>query len=282
MKKTVRYFLLACFLLIPFWAKGYVLHVENKTHTLNTIKETSPALAFGISGTTYYAPLVPASVENHLHFLKDDTVYSICDISDDYCIENGKLYWAHPDLYVKSSGTQYIDTGIVPDLNTAIEIEIADTSITTYSLFGVKTGTTVATETGFGISLESGKFGFFRNGAETTTIKKDNDYHVYYLSNTAASVDGVSYDFAAGTKPLTEPQTMYIFGFNHNGYAYDKAMKVRYLKIWNGNTLIRHYVPVYEGLVIGTFVVPENGLFDIVNQIFYPPQGAGSLTYGKE
>ncbi|MBR5354694.1 MAG: hypothetical protein IK122_01025, partial [Alphaproteobacteria bacterium] len=190
-------------------------------------------------------------------------------------------YWADPNLYLKSKGQQYIDTGIVPDLDTSFEIAMADDSVNTMAMFGVKTGAVPSTNTGFGISLDNGKFGFFRNGTELAAMDKDNNYHVYYLSNTAASIDGVSYNFAPATTPISQNQSMYVFGFNHNGLAYDKTLYVKYVKIWQGNTLIRHLVPVPKDLVIGNFTVPSNGMFDIVNQQFYANGGISNFEYGK-
>ena len=280
--KSFRFFFVFVFMFVFFHCNARVLHVGEKVYNLYTEKYTTPSLCFDVSGTVYYASLIPGFVENGLHVNYNDTVYSCCDVSSDYCIENGKLYWAHPDLYLKSSGLQYIDTNIVPDLSTAIEIAMADTTTNTYSLFGVKTGLTVMNETGFGVSLESGKFGFFRNGTSVSAIDKDNNFHVYYLSNVAASIDGVSYDFASASEPISAQRPMFMFGFNHGGIAYDKTMSVKYLKIWSGDTLIRYMVPVPEGLVIGDYTVPSNGMFDIVSQTFYSNSGIGKFQYGKD
>ena len=43
---------------------------------------------------------------------------------------------------------------------------------------------------------------------------------------------------------------------------------------------MRNFVPIYKGAKIGDFVVPENGMWDIVEQKFYPNAGIGSFTYG--
>jgi len=257
------------------------LHVEDKLYSLLSQRRTTPSICVDVANTIYYVSLVPAEIENALAVEYNNMTYSGCDITNDYCIANGKLYWADPDLYLKSSGTQYINTGIVPDLDTAIEIEMADTTSNTYGLFGLKTGTLSTTDEGFGISLSGGKFGFFRNGTSTDAITKDNNYHVYYLSNTTASIDGTVYNFAPASSPVGGNQPMYMFGFNHNGFAYDKTLNVKYLKIWSGNTLLRHFVPVPTGLVIGNYTVPENGMFDIVTQTFYANPGVGNFQYGK-
>jgi len=257
------------------------LHAGSKTYDLLAQKRTTPSINVELNGSVFYTSLIQGEIPGELGVEYNNETYSACDISGDYCIVNGGLYWADPDLYLQSSTTQYINTGVVPDLNTAIEIEMADVSNLTYSLFGVKTGTLTTTDEGFGISLTSGNFGFFRNGTSVSAIPKDSNYHVYYLSNTQASIDGVSYSFGSSSQPIGVNQPMYMFGFNHNGFAYDKAISVKYLKIWSGTTLVHHFVPVPTGLVIGNYTVPSNGMFDIVTQTFYGNDGAGSFTYGK-
>lgn len=257
------------------------LHVGNKTYDLLAQKRTTPSINVGLNNSVFYTSLVQAEIPGELGVTYENKTYSACDIDGDYCIVNGNLYWADPDLYLTSGQSQYINTGVVPDLNTAIEIEMADRSSLTYSLFGVKTGTLATTDTGFGIFLTNDNFGFFRNGTSMVAIPKDNNYHVYYLSNTEASVDGVSYNFSPATEPISGQYPMYMFGTNHKGSANDKPISVKYLKIWSGNTLTHHFVPVPSGLVIGNYTVPSNGMFDIVTQTFYGNGGIGNFTYGK-
>ena len=257
------------------------LHVGSKIYDLLAQKRTTPSINVEYNNAVFYTSLVQAEIPGELGVTYQNDTYSACDIDGDYCIVNGNLYWADPDLYLTSGQSQYINTGVVPDLNTAIEIEMADKSTLTYSLFGVKTGTLATTDTGFGIFLTNGNFGFFRNGTSMVAIPKDNNYHVYYLSNTEASVDGVSYNFSPATEPISGQYPMYMFGTNHNGSANDKPISVKYLKIWSGNTLTHHFVPVPSGLVIGNYTVPSNGMFDIVTQTFHGNGGVGNFTYGK-
>ena len=42
------------------------------------------------------------------------------------------------------------------------------------------------------------------------------------------------------------------------------------------------FVPVPIGLKIGDFVVPENGMWDIVEQKFYGNMGTGEFIYGVD
>ena len=60
------------------------------------------------------------------------------------------------------------------------------------------------------------------------------------------------------------------------------AQKVKQCKIWQNNVLVKHLVPVPQGLVIGSYTVLSNGMFDIVNQQFYANQGTGAFTIGRD
>lgn len=46
--------------------------------------------------------------------------------------------------------------------------------------------------------------------------------------------------------------------------------------------IIRSFVPVPQGLKIGNFTVPSNGMYDMAEQKFYPNAGTGEFIYGKD
>ena len=58
-------------------------------------------------------------------------------------------------------------------------------------------------------------------------------------------------------------------------YVYD-------VKIYEDDTLVRHFVPVPCGLKIGDYTVPQNGMWDIVEQKFYGNSGTGEFLYGSD
>lgn len=230
----------------------------------------------------YFTEMVPARVPNTIHTIYQNEVYSACRINTYWwCITDDGLYWADPNLYLESKNTQYINTLWVPTVNTAVEIVMADTSDLTYSLFGVKNGV-LSQNSGFGILLENGKFGFFRNKHSIEAIPKDNNFHYYYLSNTDAILDDTHYDFPSADEPINISRPMFAFGFNHVGAAYDKAMRIKYIKIYESGTLVRHLVPVTSGLVIGNYTVPSDGMWDIVGQVFYGNSGTGSFSVSRD
>ena len=60
------------------------------------------------------------------------------------------------------------------------------------------------------------------------------------------------------------------------------AARSFYTKIYQNGVLVRHFVPVPCGLQIGDFVVPSNGMWDIVEQKFYGNMGTGDFIYGVD
>lgn len=66
----------------------------------------------------------------------------------------------------------------------------------------------------------------------------------------------------------------YVFNLNTDGLEdgkYGSKIKLYYLKIWDGNKMVRDYVPVIR------LEDEELGLYDMINQQFYTNQGSGSF-----
>ena len=53
---------------------------------------------------------------------------------------------------------------------------------------------------------------------------------------------------------------------------------VWYVKVWDRDKLVRHMIPVAQGDMIYDYVMPANGMFDIVTETFYGNQNSGG-TY---
>ena len=75
--------------------------------------------------------------------------------------------------------------------------------------------------------------------------------------------------------------SIWIFGDNQYPEPYASG-KIYFFKMWDNDTLVRHFVRVPCGLKIGDFVVPENGMWDIVEQKFYGNMGTGDFIYGVD
>ena len=92
-------------------------------------------------------------------------------------------------------------------------------------------------------------------------------------------------------RQTTENSSIYLFGANMTNkdgirkppaYNATDGMYIYNTKIYEDDVLVRHFVPVPCGLKIGDFVVPENGMWDIVEQKFYGNMGTGEFIYGVD
>ena len=79
-------------------------------------------------------------------------------------------------------------------------------------------------------------------------------------------------------------QILFFYSLNvHQDTSNRKSILSIYsFKIWDKDVLVRHFVPVPYGLQIGDFVVPSNGMWDIVEHKFYGNMGSGDFIYGVD
>lgn len=72
-----------------------------------------------------------------------------------------------------------------------------------------------------------------------------------------------------------------MFGINDRGTIDARyRFKIYSFRLYNDGMLVRHFVPVPAGMVIGDYIVPSNGMWDIVEQKFYGNSGTGNFIYG--
>lgn len=175
--------------------------------------------------------------------------------------------------WIQSSGTQYIDTGIVPGINAKISIDFDVISAGSDDVIcGV-----IAPNICIGYSTTR-IFGAFKNGtgestgADTTVVGR----HSAEISNGNFILDGTSHSFSAISSYSTT-RSIYLFAGSYSGVAggvYGKVTaKVYACKIFDGDSLVRDYIPCKnpEGTV---------GLYDLIGGEFYTTPTAVTLPAG--
>lgn len=221
----------------------------------------------------------------------DSETYTLRMKEDDYKIENGQLVYANPKIYLEGTGTQYIDTGHYANGLTVVEGKFKFNEVQTLQqrVFGADeaTGTT-----GYSMSIYingSRRFAFTAKdgvGSWTqTNFNANTFYHTFVLGKPSTNfyIDGYQLNAISGTQNNTAEKTLYLFAINGTtGTTRISKLNICYIKIIQNDVLVKHFVPVPEGMQIGSFTVPSNGMFDIVNQQFYANQGSGTFIYGKE
>lgn len=216
--------------------------------------------------------------------------FTIGGIPEDYIIDNEKLIWCNENIYLQSTGTQYINTGFNANQDTRVKMKASTSTIRSNQSFFV--GRNAAKVNTFAAwVLKNGSVTIFRNDYNTTqtnttlNITANTIYNidfnknkfyvddVLYSTNTYSQFQSTYPIILGASTRYTSSDTNYGNFFKGNDYN---------CEIYDNDILVRYFVPVPKDIVIGSFTVPSNGMFDIVNQQFYPNQGTGTFTYGKD
>lgn len=178
--------------------------------------------------------------------------------------------------YIESTGTQYIDTGVVATQDIGFELDFLTSSPLTSSdarhiLSAVNTSTNrinLALYTAY----SGGEFYFGPNKADPGIIVGER-ITIRFKDNVLTTLGGTT-TIAAAT--FDSELNLLLCARNNAGTA-DRLSSNRIygLKLWSGDSLIRDYIPVLDDE--GTAC-----LYDQVNSTYYYNAGTGSFTAGPE
>ena len=235
--------------------------------------------------------------------VQNDTSFSKVNVhtmQGDYLIKDGKLLWANPNIYLENA-----DENTAPYINTLYALTGSDT----FSVLaqGNKRLTPVNNDTVIGLSERTKPYPscylmyHWNNEKDvdltygTLHYNGSAPYETPVLFETKISGNVLSY-YVNGTK--VKDFDVVDFGISDTCYAnlfctayysqgvhigsyyplYGRIYNCKFYK--NGTDLVRNFVPVPAGLQIGSFTVPSNGMFDIVEQKFYENRGTGDFEFG--
>ena len=185
--------------------------------------------------------------------------------------------------YIESSGTQYIDTGLKGNLNTVFEAsvnKVTPSTNNTLTLFGDSTNSTIRIQFNITLGGSISRTSIFGNKNLTSTeawISTNTDY-VVKMNKTGLYVDDVLKGSFNATSSFTTDGTMYLFkSRNVDNIDYlNGTTRVYWAKIFDGATLVRHFIPVKRNSDSAI------GMLDLVGMKFYANNGTGTFTYGEE
>ena len=169
--------------------------------------------------------------------------------------------------YIRSDGGQHIDALVTPTQNTRVNIKFSTSETGSHTVFGADIDWV---DNGFALGV-----GFTHYGKETGTISGLNNGspHEVDFNKNIISMDG-STVLTMGASTFSVPHNLALFANNRAGGIQEKTtMALYYCRIYDGNTIIRDYIPCKNA---GGAV----GLYDLVDGKFYGNAGTGSFTAG--
>lgn len=185
--------------------------------------------------------------------------------------------------YIESTGTQYIDTGVIVDSNLVIETRQAFLfnsdlhGSTSYFSIGSADASRNRIEIGYQPSTNK----FWANCGTVTdrpvNFPTDENIHVFkWKGDEYFSIDGTELNTSNPSyTPFTGTTNFYLFKDN-NRMSNWCPVRQDYCKIWNGETLIRYLIPCYRK--------SDNviGLYDAISNVFYTNAGTGEFLKGND
>lgn len=226
-----------------------------------------------------------AAIAHTINWYVDGSIYhtTTCESGDDvtpptapekygYTFKGWEGYT--PIEYLESTGTQWIDTGIVANEKTEAEIQFKDytgwfffASANSYSSknFGLITSTGT-----------QGQFYFYMNcdGRVPVTTNTAN----IKLLLTGFFINDTPIEITRGNIPsstmFTTKYPIYLFGANFSGALNGAGKgKIYFFKLWQDGILIRDFIPVLD----------KDGvpcMYDLVEHKFYYNAGTGDFVAG--
>lgn len=158
-------------------------------------------------------------------------------------------------LYIESTGTQYINTGVIPKSGTkaSVDFRATATPTATWWILSAVTSGTVLWRAGVNSSGFRADGGFTYSGAQTP----------------------LDYAVATGTCTVNMSIPLYLCAQNEGGPVEFGKFKVYSCRISNGDTPVRNFVPCKTP-------AGEVGMYDTVNGVFCGNNGSGVFIAGPE
>lgn len=175
--------------------------------------------------------------------------------------------------YIKSSGTQYINTGFKPNQNTRCVIDIENLSSAQAAFFGARASQTAASFTYFSLTATTGRSDYGSSKQSMSFTNTVGRYTVDQNKN-VCTANGVTATGTANTFQLTN--NLYLMAVNQADAAMQNAkLKLYSAKVYDNGTLVRDFIPCKN--TSGAI-----GLWDNINSVFYANAGTGTFSTGTK
>lgn len=178
--------------------------------------------------------------------------------------------------YIESTGTQYIDTGVIGASDLEAEVKVSFNEIPNDCCL---LGSRNVNDRFYVFYIYPGKFniGYYNNYYNSNVTPVANQiYNMYtklYNGDQKLDVDGTTLVSKSENRDINTTKNLYLFCNNMNGPSYYSKAKLYSLTIKKDGVLVRNFIPCYRN--------SDNviGLYDVVTNTFFTNNGTG--TFGK-
>ena len=186
--------------------------------------------------------------------------------------------------WIGSTGTQYINTGVIPTNDIEMTATTYKESITDNNklmVLGLYQNSNrcyiPSLYTTNKMSINYGLIDVSNISYGQTAVGKHDLYVHFTTSSQDIEIDGISIYHATASTTITTDRTLYMFALhNDSGASGFMSYRIYSCQIKLNDTLVRDFVPCYR------ISDNERGLYDLVNNEFYTNQGSGIFEKGDE
>lgn len=183
--------------------------------------------------------------------------------------------------YLESTGTQYIDTGIIGNSDTKAELTLIITTQATgnVGVFGSRGNSANSNllAIGYGTSSLASDFNnsSYSSYRASVSYELDTKYYCYTSKEKRFIKDENGIVLAENTTLCNDNiSTSNLLLFAETGVSLRLQGKMFYPKIWDDNTLVRDYISVLDNNM-------RPCMYDKVSGKLFYNQGSGEFLYGK-
>lgn len=182
--------------------------------------------------------------------------------------------------YLESTGTQYIETGIIPDADTGMKM-VADSPINTADVYiaGLR-NTNENTRWCIGWSRNSQWYGGYVTTSGASGVHDEPVEVTLNFGNTKTFTVGGDYSYNLPTLGFEPAYNIRLFGSAGVVASYTSAsVKIRSAQISQDTSIVRDYIPVRFTNELGQ---PEGAMYDRVSGALHRNQGTGEFVRGDD
>lgn len=191
--------------------------------------------------------------------------------------------------YIEATGTQYIDTGLLPTENNVAEIDFELTGYVNSSYIAIVSASThmylvhLAHSSGSNIHFVP-CWNTYSAGDRFVPLSLNARCKATCFSGNAGTIigmavstDGKMTSASGGNQTYTPTNNYFIFARNNGGGAvsYQAKAKLYGLTLYTNGVKQREFYPCYRKSD------DEIGLYDVVNDVFYTNSGTGTFERGN-